>query len=208
MARTAHFEAGETDATLALLDGRWRFGGRTHRWQLATDGRAVFAGRSPAAHHTAVGGGLSWWRAREWSPFAVAQAHWAHYQAAAERPDAPNEARLHGATGIRWLGGRTQLFARVDGRWFGPDAATGFSEAIGAIGGDVRLGRWTLGGRVGYGPRWTDLGREHRPQARAGLRWDALRWLAMTAEGRWQAALIDETRVDRLIGTLGVEVRR
>lgn len=208
VARTLHFEAGHTDATLGQLGARWRFGGQTHRWQVAADGRAVLVGRTPEAHHIATGAGIRWWRARPWSPFAVAQAHWAHYQAAAERVDAPDEARLHGATGVRWLGGRTRVFLRLDGRWFGPDEVTGFREVIAATGADIRLGRWTLGGRIGYGPRWTDIGREHRPQARLGVRWDPLRWLALTAEGRWQAAFIADDRVDRLIATLGVEARR
>lgn len=208
VARTVHLEAGFTDATLGRLGGRWRLGGDVHRWQLAADGRAVFVGRAPAAHHVATGGSLSWWRARAISPFAVAQGHWARYQAAADRPDAPDEARLHGATGVRWITGRARLALRIDGRWFGPDAQTGFSELIAATGADLQLGRWALDARIGYGPRWTDLGREHRPQGQLGVRWDPLDWLALTADGRWQAAFIDGDRIDRLIATLGLEVRR
>jgi hypothetical protein len=206
--RSVHREAGFADATLARLDGGWHWGKRAHRLQWQGDARVVLADRAASPHHTVLGTGLTWWRLADWSPFAQVHGGWAAFQAAAERADTPHEARVRGATGMRWLGARHALVLRVDGRWHGPAEAFGFTDVGATLSGTVRWRALGIHGAGGWGARWTDLGREIRPRARFGLTLAATHWLHLDATMRWQAAYRDPETVDRLVTGIGVEIRR
>ena len=206
--RTLHLEADDADATILGLVNRLQLGDGANRLQLVADAQALFAERVPSLHHTLLGGGATWWRAQTWSPFVQAGAHWAAYREIADRPDADQEARLAGATGLRWLGGRETLSLRFDGRWVGPDDTTGFTDLGATFGGALQWGRWRLDAHGGYGLRWTDLGREGRLRARGAVGWTPIAGWTLRADVRWLAARRDTDSVDRLITGLSLEVRR
>ena len=206
--RTLHLEARTADATILGVVNRLRLGQTANRLLLTADAQGIFAERRARPHHTLLGGGATWWRARTWSPFVQGSAHWAAYQTAADRSDAPHEARIAGATGLRWLGGRETVSLRFDGRWVGPDASTGFTDVSATLGGAVLLRRWRFGAYGGFGLRWTELGQERRPRVGADLGWTPVSGWTLRADVRWLGAQRDADSVDRLIAGLGLEVRR